>query len=524
MGLVELSQLFHLQSVPFLLEQEYQPVFEAILRSIQEGLLSPKSILIIIAGTLFGLFFGALPGFGGLIAMVLVLPLTFVLSPVEGFLLIASTLGGGNFGGSLPAITLNIPGGPANIATTWDGHKLAEQGEANRAIGISAVASATGAILGLLLLIILLPVLRKIVLLFGPPEIFTIALVGLFIIGFSGRRRPVKGTIALLVGLTLGMVGVHGITGVDRFTFDLPILVSGISIVPVAVGLYAIGEGAKLVLHKETVVGSNTSIRSKSNAITGAVDVFKNWKLVILSATIGWIVGLVPGVGGTLSNLLAYSQGRSLSDNPDRWGTGISEGIIAPEAANDAKDGGAIIPTITFGIPGSGAQVFFLAGMTFNGLYPGADMLVDNLHITMTIIFGLIASNIITSLIGIILSQQFTKITFLPTTPTAGLVMLIAILGTFSFRSNLFDIYLAFIFGALGYLMWRYSYPRILIVIALILGPIVDTAFSQSLALYGPDFVFRPIPLLMLIVLAITILMSYSPAWMSSTLNIGGRS
>jgi len=486
----------------------YSPVIQASLEAFN-NILGPDALLILLFATVFGMFFGSLPGFGGFLALALILPLTFQLSPTNGFLALAATLGGTAFGGSLPAITLNIPGLPSNIATCWDGNQMAQNNQTDRAIGISALSSFSGAVIGLLLLTSLIPIVREIVLLFGAPELFTAALVGLFVIGFAGKQKPIKGTIMLLFGLSLAFVGLHTVSYVERFTFGIPYLIGGISVVPVAVGLYAIGESGKLVWHMETVAES-IAPKEQSSVSEGFTDVIHHRWMVIQSAMVGWFIGLIPGVGGSLSNVLAYSIGQNTSARSDLWGTGIPEGVIAPEASNDAKDGGAIIPTVAFGIPGSGAQVFFLAGMTLNGLFPGADMLVDNLHITMTIIFGLFASNLLTSLLGIGLSKQFRKITLLPTTPLAGVIILISLLGTFTIQSNLYDVYLTIIFGALGYVMWRYSYPRILVVIAVVLGPLIDRTFAQSIQIYGPDFILRPIPILIIILFLLGLVSIYS--------------
>lgn len=496
----------------------YQPVVEASIEAIG-NIAGFEGLFILVFATLFGMFFGSLPGFGGFLALALILPLTFQLSPTMGFLALAGTLGGTAFGGSLPAITLNIPGLPSNIATCWDGNEMAKNNETDRAIGISAMSSFSGAVIGLMLLISLIPILRAIVLLFGSPELFTAALVGLFVIGFAGKRKPIKGTVMLLFGLTLAFVGVHSVSFVERFTLGIPYLIGGISVVPVAVGLYAVAESGKLILHMETIAGT-TDIEEHSSVLDGFRDVVKHRATLLQSALIGWVIGLIPGVGGSLSNVLAYSIGQSTSGRSDQWGTGIPEGVIAPEASNDAKDGGAVIPTVAFGIPGSGAQVFFLAGMTLNGLFPGTDMLVDNLHITMTIIFGLFASNLLTSLIGISLSSQFKRITLIPTTPLAGVILLISLLGTFTIQNNMYDVYLTIIFGLLGYIMWRYSYPRILVVIAVVLGPLIDRTFAQSIQIHGPTFMIRPIPILIIVLFLLAVFSIYSSRSFGSYLNI----
>ena len=467
--------------------------------------------MIVLLGTLLGMFFGALPGFGGFLALALVLPLSYQLSPELGFLSLAATLGGTAFGGSLPAITLNIPGLPQNIATCWDGNQMAKKGQSTRAIGVSATASFLGSVFGLMFVLMLIPVIREIVLLFAGPEIFMAALVGLFVIGFAGKRKPVKGTVALLFGLSIAFVGIQGVTNVERFTFGIPYLIAGVSIVPVAVGMYAIAEAGKLTFHMDRVAGSGgVDAVEDSTVMEGVRDVFVHRWLFLRSVVIGWVVGLLPGVGGSLANVMAYSVGKNASSDPDSWGTGVPEGVIAPEASNDAKDGGATIPTIAFGIPGSGAQVFFLAGMILNGLYPGQDMLVENLHITMTILLGLFLSNALTSIIGLSFGGHFTKITKIPTTPMAGAILLISLLGTFTLQNNMYDIYMTLLFGVIGYLMWRYSYPRILVVIAVVLGPILDRTYAQSLQIYGSDFLLRPIPILIFGLFLLTLISLYT--------------
>lgn len=491
----------------------YNPVVEAALQALA-AILTVEGVLVLLVGTFIGLFFGALPGFGGMLALALVFPYVYQLPPELGFMLIAATLGGGAFGASLPAIALNVPGLPSNIATCWDGNKMTQNGEMSRAIGASASSSVLGAMVGLVLLIVLLPVLQELILLFAAPEIFAVAIVGLVIIALLARDAPIRGMIALFLGISLAFIGIESLAGEVRYTLFGHIsgyLYSGISLIPVVVGIYALGEAIRLTLHVERIGESEGGETSDHTSVFhGIRDTFQNKLLFLRSSALGWAIGLIPGVGGMFANVMAYTQGKSLSKTPDKWGTGIPQGVIAPEASNDAKDGGAVIPTITFGVPGSGAQVFFLAGMTANGIFPGTDMLTSELHITMSIIFGLLFSNIVTSTFGLFAGGAISRtITKLRPKPIAAGTVLIALLGTYSINANFYNIVFALIFGVVGYMMWRYNYPRILFIIAFVLGPIIEKMFGQSYQLFGPTFLLRPTVLAILAVGSFAILWSH---------------
>ncbi|MFC7216072.1 tripartite tricarboxylate transporter permease [Saliphagus sp. GCM10025334] len=463
-----------------------------------QSMMTLEGVIFLVLGTVLGLIFGVLPGLGGAVALALLIPLTFGVDSHLAFIMMSSAIGGSAFGGSVSAILLNIPGTAPNAATLLDGYPLARQGQANYALGASATASAGGAIIGLIFLVLSLPFIRSLLRLFGPTEFFALAVFGLLIIAFATRGSLLNGLIGGCIGLLLAFVGFNPVTGGRRFTFDFLYLYDGVQLLTVIIGVFAISEMLNLYAKGETISGK--SIKTGGSVIDGVKSVFYNYGIFIRSSIVGVIIGMVPGAGGTVANFVAYVQAAQLSDNPEKFGTGDIRGVIASEASNDAKDGGSVIPTIGFGIPGSASWAVMLGAFLLHGIMPGPQLMSEHLDIVFIIIFSLLFSNILTSLIGIALAEQLAKITLTPIEVLAPVIFIISLVAAYTLRFNIYDMVAATIFGIFGFVMIIYGISRIALIIGLVLGPIAEESFHQALQIgRGSYSIFYTRPIAMAI-------------------------
>ncbi|WP_318567961.1 tripartite tricarboxylate transporter permease [Salinigranum marinum] len=443
--------------------------------------LDPTILLFVLFGTVMGLAFGALPGLGGATAIALLIPLTFNMDPFLAFAVMVSAQGGATFGGSLSAILINVPGTAPNAATILDGHPLAKQGKANVAIGASAASSAIGALVGVAFLVVSLPVVRPMLRLFGSPEFFLMAVFGLVVLAVVTRGPLINGLIAGGLGLMLSFVGQNPVVGGIRYTYDLPYLLDGVPLIPVIIGVFAIGELLRLLAEDRSI--THEAAESGGSIIAGIKEVFGHPVLLIKSSLIGTFIGLVPAVGGTVANFVSYMNASQSAENNEKFGKGDIRGLIASESANDAKDGGAMIPTIAFGIPGSAVWAVILGALIVHGLVPGPRLLDENLDLIFVMIFALIISNLVTSLIGISIAGQISRITTMDVGVIAPPIILVSLLGAYIVRLLFADVVLAAVFGVLGYLMIQYSISRVSLLIGIVLGPIAETSYAQSMQL-----------------------------------------
>lgn len=483
-----------------------------VLESLLDGLafvFSWPAIGFVLLGTIIGLVFGALPGLGGTVAIALLIPVTFEFEGRIAMVLLAASLGGVAFGGSVSAILINTPGTGPNAATIFDGYPMAQQGRANEALGISATASALGSLFGLVILIVAIPFVRQIILAFGPPEFFWLAILGLTVIALTAHGSFLKGIVSGGFGLMLSFTGFNGLFSTVRYDFGTAYLYDGIPLIPALIGLFAVSEIINLTAEGGTIADAGIGERTGS-VWTGVKYVFTHPRVFLQSAATGTLIGMIPGSGGTVATFLSYMQALQTSDNPDSFGQGEPAGVIASEAANDAKDGGALLPTVVFGIPGSAAMAVLLGGFIFHGFSPGRDLLDQNLHVLFSLIFALGLSNIFTSLIGISLANQLSKLTRIPVTIITPAVLVIALVGSYSLSFIWGDVVLTVILGIVGYLMMVFEYSRVAVVIAIVLGPIMERAFTQSLQISSGDYLVfftNPISLVLVALTVFSIVM-----------------
>lgn len=461
----------------------------------------PINIALILLGTLIGFFFGIMPGLGGSVALALAIPFSYGMAPLQGMLLFSGIMGGIPFAGSITAILLNTPGTAVNAATTFDGYPMARQGEAGKAISISAMASGAGALFGVLVLLLLLPLVRGIVMLFGPPEFFWLVVFGLICVALAARGNFLKGIAAGGLGILISLVGYSDVFGVPRFTLGSQYLWDGISLVPFLVGLFAMSEMISLSFKGGSISGEILSV-GKKNAHEALLALLNNKVNFLRSSAIGTGIGILPGVGGTVANFLSYLTAKQCSKNPELFGHGSVEGLIASESANNAKDGGSLLPTVAFGIPGSAEMAVLLGAFILHGLSPGPALLLHHLDVVLTLAVGLVISNVAVSLFGVIFSGKMARITTVKISYLIPVVIIFCFLGSYILRQNLWDVALMIIGGFLGYGMRKFGYSHVCLIIGFVLGILAETAFNQSLMMsYGNYSIFftRPVALILFI-------------------------
>jgi putative tricarboxylic transport membrane protein len=480
-------------------------VFDSLITAIVYLFGDGMNILYLLLGVVVGINFGIIPGLGGATAIALLLPLTFGMEPEQAIILMGGVMGAVSIGGSISAILLNTPGTAPNAATCFDGYPLTQAGKAGQAIGSAATASSVGGVFGLFILVLVLPIAKSIVLLFGPPAFFMLAVLGLTSLTVAASNM-LRGLISACIGLFIGFVGYDDIGGSERYTAGIDYLWDGISIVPVLIGLFAVAEMMTLFVKGGRIskVGAGSSVRV-SGTLEGIKAVFKNFKTLLTGSSIGTIIGTVPGVGGTVASFLSYSFAAQVSKNNENFGKGDIRGVIASESANNAKDGGSLIPTLAFGIPGSAEMALFLGVLILHGIDPGPMLLIEREYTIFTLILALLLATMVSGIIVLFASVYLIKIAYINSAILIPSVITISMVGAYALHNLIGDVFTAATFGLIGYLMIRFDYPRITLVIALVLSNLMERNYSQSIIMFRGDWTgfFRDTTTLILMVLTV---------------------
>lgn len=459
-------------------------------------------MLYIIAGILLGILFGALPGIGAVLGMAILLPLTIYIDGSDALILLASIYSGGMYGGSISAILFNVPGTPAAAATTFDGYEMSKQGMSITALATSAAASAIGGLITVFIIILLTPILIDIVLLFGSVEFFLLALFGIALITVVVEGSVLKGLVAGAAGLAITTIGIAPTTARLRYTFDYIGLYDGLSFVAVMIGLFAISEMIKLSPSGGAIAESGVELTGSK--LEGIKNVISHPVLLLKSSLIGLIVGSIPGSGAEVSNFVSYGEAVRSSEDPESFGTGDPRGVIAAEASNNSTVAGALIPTISFGIPGGAAAAVLLGGLIMHGLRPGSDMFEQFLPTTYALYFALVIGNILILFIGLYLVTRFSYLTKINTHYIIPVIVVLSIVGGFALRSNWWDILTIVAVGFYGYYMKKHNYSVIAFVLGAVLGSIAESNFYRSLQISDGSyliFVSRPISAILVVLI-----------------------
>lgn len=458
---------------------------------------------LLLLGVGIGLAVGLLPGLGGPAALAIMLSFTFDMEPVSAFAFLLGMMSVLATTGDITSILFGVPGEATSAALVVDGHAMAKRGQAGRALGAALASSLMGALVGAIGLLALIPVVRPLVLSFGSPEFFMVTVLGITMVATLVRGAVVKGLIAALLGLLLATVGMDPHTGVQRFTFGSLYLWGGVSLVPVTVGLFAIPELYELAV-RGTSIGR--SLDRAGQVMEGVKDTFRYWWLTIRCSLLGAGIGILPGLGGSVAQWMAYAhavQGLDGSDGRTRAGDGAIEGVIGPGAANNSKEGGSLIPLVAFGVPGSVTTAILLGAFLIQGIVPGPEMLTSQLPLTMSFVWLLVVANVITVGVSLLLVKPLSRLTHIRGDLLIPPIILMIFVGAFAEKNRIEDVLATIAFGLLGLLMMRTGYPRPPLILGLVLSGLAENFLFISTNRYGLNWLGRPI---VLALIALTIL------------------
>ncbi len=470
-----------------------------------------STLVLMVAGVIAGVIAAAIPGFTITMAIVLTLPLTFHMAPTQGIATMLAVYVGGLTGGMISAALLGIPGTPSAVATTFDAFPMARKGEPGRALGLGIWASFFGTLVSIFILVLAAPPLARVALQLGPWEYFSLIVFALTIIAGMVGRSMLRGLIAGLIGVLLATVGSDPMMGVQRFSFDLRMLAAGLPFLAVLIGVYAVSQ-----LLSE--VEDTRRIRSGAALISGRIvfrpiacmmETLRQPVNLIRSSLVGVFIGAVPGAGGSIANLMAYDQARNASKTPERFGTGISEGVVASESGNSSTAGGGLIPMIALGIPGSAVDAVLIAALMVHGISVGPRLTIDNPELVYSIFVAMLIAAVMMLVICLATMKLFLKVTDIPKNIIVPVVLALCVVGVFALNNRLTDVYILFFIGGLGYLMKKMDYPLAPLVLGVILSPIAETNLRRAL-MTNDDwtlFLTRPISAIFLALAAVSVVL-----------------
>jgi TctA family transporter len=459
-------------------------------------LVQPAVLAAMLIGVPIGIVFGLLPGLSGITAFAFLIPFTFGMEPFTALAFLLAAYAACSQGGSITAILLGVPGEVPNAATVIDGYPLAKAGRGGYAIGAALMASALGGLLGCVLLAVLLPVIQPVILSFASPENFLLALAGIVFIAILSAGAPLRGLIAGALGIFLSFVGYGPVEGVPRFWFGMEYLLDGLRLVPLALGLFAVPEILLLMSSGRSIGGAGAlGAIDFRQVIDGAAAVLRRPGLLLRSAGIGSLIGIMPGVGGATAPFVAYAAARQTSPDPASFGSGRIEGVIAPEASSNAKEGGALVPTLALGIPGSASMALLLGAFIVLGLQPGPEFLARHMDLAFGLALILAVGNLGSSALMFALSRILVHVTRVPGRVLAPVLFVLVLIGTYAAENNAYDVAFVFVFGALGVAMERLDYSRPALLLGFVLGEMIERYFHVSLQAHGPLFFTRPVSL-----------------------------
>ncbi|MEK6592296.1 MAG: tripartite tricarboxylate transporter permease [Pseudomonadota bacterium] len=469
--------------------------------------LEPFNLFWCFIGVLLGTLIGILPGLGPAATIAMLLPLTFQMNPTSAVIMLAGIYYGAKYGGSTTAILLNVPGESASVVTCLDGYQMAKQGRAGPALGIAAISSFIAGTVGVVLLMLVAPPLSKFALSFSSPEYFALMSLGLAMVVLLAGKSLVKALLAMLVGLWIASMGIDLFSDASRFTFGQTHMLDGVDFVVVAIGVFALGE----------VLG-NMESRQHAQVLPvpkGLRNLLPTWadlkacRFAFLNGSlIGFVIGVLPGAGSTIASFISYGIEKAVSKHPEKFGTGVPEGVAAPEGANNSETGGALVPLLTLGIPGSSTTAILLAAFVLWGLKPGPLMITDNPDLFWGLVASMYVGNVMLLILNLPLVPVFAQLLRVPVYALYPMIFGISIVGVYSVSGSLFDTWMLAVFGLLGYAMRRLDYPSAPLILGLVLGDGMERALRQSLMMSSGDLsilVSRPISAVMLF-LAVLIL------------------
>ncbi|MFC7685563.1 tripartite tricarboxylate transporter permease [Ureibacillus sp. GCM10028918] len=466
------------------------------------------NILFALVGVIIGTAVGVLPGIGPMSGVALLIPVTATITsgmPTEAaaassIILLAGVYYGAMYGGSTTSILLNTPGESSSVVTALDGYQMAKQGRAGAALSISAIGSFVAGIISLIGLVLLAKPLSSIALEFGPAEYFSLMLLGLCAVSGLAGKSVTKALIMTVLGLMLGTIGIDAVSGIARFTYDIPVLYGGIEFLTIAVGLFAIGEVFKTILEREA---DDQPIAKINRILPTKQDLKDSAKPIARGSFLGFFIGVLPGAGATLASFFSYITEKKVSKNPNSFGTGNIAGVAGPESANNAASGGAMIPLLTLGIPGSGTTAILMGALIMYNVQPGPLLFNDHPDIAWGLIASMFIGNLVLLILNMPLVKVFAKIIQTPKKYLLPIIIAISFFGVYAVQYSTFDLFLLIACGVFGYLFTKNDYPVAPLVLALVLGPMIENNMRRALTISNGEwsiFVTSPLSLIFLII------------------------
>ena len=488
-----------------------------VLLSALHNVVAPEALLVLFLGTLAGVIIGALPGLSSTMGVALCIPITFSMPPDLSLMLLGAVYVSSVYGGSVTAILLRTPGTDASIATALDGFPLAAAGRGGEALGIATVASLFGGTFSTLVLVAVAPPLSKIALAFGPQEYTVLTIFGMVTIVGVVSENPMKGVVTAAVGLLLATVGFDEFTGLRRFTFGHVELFDGMPLLPALIGLFSVSQALNLCVPEGGgVLKDNALLKMAGRALPPFAEMKRCARTMVRSSVIGSVVGILPGAGTSIASFISYNEARRHSSHPENFGKGEMEGVAASEAANNAVTGGTLVPTLTLGIPGNAVTAVFIGGLTIHGLIPGPKMFTENAEVTYTLILSLFLANFMFAAVGLAGARWISRVTSIPGALLGPMILTFSVIGSYALRNNMFDVGLVLAFGVVGFFMERWRYPAAPLVIALILGPILEVNFRRSMQIANWDmttFFTRPLSLCLMLLVVAAVAYPFHQGW-----------
>lgn len=449
-------------------------------------------LITIAVGVAFGIFVGAMPGLSPSMGVALLVPFTYAMTPELAIILLAAVYLAADYGGSITAVTINAPGTPAAAVTAFDGYPLTQQGKPGIGLGMSLIASTVGGVVGTLVLIFFSAPLAKLAASFQPAEYFAIAVFGLTSVASVGGKSWSKAILMVLLGLLLNTVGIDPISGVSRFTFGIVELYNGFPLIPILIGLFAISEVLQQI-HRGQI--DSLPVNLSDTKWPSVREYFAVSRTIISSSIIGTIIGVFPGAGATIASFVSYDFAKRISRTPELFGEGCAEGVAAAEAANSSSVGGALVPLLTLGIPGSASTAVLIGALMIHDVVPGPQLFETNPQIVYGLFASLLIANIMLLGMGLFGSRLWIQVCAVPKRILYPLIIVVSFVGSFAIRNSMFDVLSCFLFGIIGWALRHHRFPVVPIVLGMVLGDVVEMNFRQAIIIGGGYnvFVTRPI-------------------------------
>ena len=468
--------------------------------------LQPENLLYCLIGVIIGMLVGVLPGLGPAATIAILLPLTFSVEPVTAIIMLAGIFYGAQYGGTITSVLLRLPGEASSVVTVFDGYALTRQGKAGTALGIAAIGSFIGGTVSIIALTVFAPVIAGFAIDFGPPEYTVLALLGILLVASVGNGGRLKAVVAASLGLLLATLGRDGFTGTERFTFDTLALSDGLDFVPIAMGIFGLGEILYNLGERDTAVHAPPKV---ANVWPSRAELRQSAGAIGRGSVLGFFLGILPGGGATLSSLAAYALEKRRAKNPERFGKGAIEGVAAPESANNAAATSSFIPLLTLGIPANATIAVIFGALLIQGVTPGPQLVEEHPDLFWGVVNSMYIGNIFLLIMSIPLVGLFVKILQVRGSILAPITVLITLIGVYTVSNSTFDIMLVCVFGALGYLMKKFGFEPGPLVLAFVLGALLESSLRRSLIVFGGDvtgFVTRPISGILAVLLVFVLL------------------